>query len=89
LIDHDAVAGCEVYAIDVCAATLVVEKSFLHHTSEATATVRQFPGEVGQRATIVVVVSKDDCCGLNFRFGAHYKLRASTYEMVSGERMDD
>ena len=89
LIDHDAVAGGEVDAIDVRAATLIIEKSFLHHASEAAAAVRQFPSEVGQRATIVLVVSKDDCGGLTLRFGAHDNLRCSNHKMISREHLDD
>ena len=89
LIDRDALAGGEVDTIDVCAAALIVEKNFLHHATEAAAAVRQFPSEVGQRLTIVLVVSKDDCGCLNFRFGAHDNVRCSNHEMVSSERLDD
>jgi len=89
LIDRDAVAGGEVDTVDVCAVALIVEKNFLHHATEAAAAVRQFPSEVGQRLTIVLVVSKDDCGGLNFRFGAHDNVRCSNHVMVSRERLDD
>lgn len=71
LIDRDAVAGGKVNAIDVCAAALIVEKNFLHHATQAAAAVRQFPGKVGQRLTIMLAVSKDDSGGINLRFGAH------------------
>jgi hypothetical protein len=89
LIDSDAVAGGEVDTVDVCAAALIVEKNFLHHATEAAAAVRQFPSEVGQRLTIVLVVSKDDCGGLNFRFGAHDNVRCSNQEMVSRDDLID
>jgi hypothetical protein len=61
----------KVDAVDVCAAAPLVERGFLHHATEAAAAVRQFPGEVRQCASIVLAVSKDDCGGLNVRFGAH------------------
>ena len=89
LIYRDAIAGGEVNTVDVCAAALIVERNFLHHATEAAAAVRQFPSEVGQRLTIVLVVSKDDCGGLNFRFGAHDNVRCSNHEMVSRERLGD
>ncbi len=89
LIDRDAVAGGEVDTVDVCAVALIVENNFLHHATEAAAAVRQFPSEVGQRLTIVLVVSKDDCGGLNFRFGAHDNVRCSNHEMVSREHLGD
>ena len=71
MIDLDAVASGEVNTIDVCAPALIVEKNLLHHATDAAATVRQFPGEVSQCLTIVLVMSKDGCSRLNFRFGAH------------------
>ena len=89
LIDRDAVAGDEVDTVDVCTPALVVEKNFLHHATDAAAAVRQFPSEVGQRLTIVLVVSKDDCGGLNLRFGAHNDVRCSSHEIVSREHLDD
>jgi len=87
LIYRDAIAGGEVNTVDVCAAALIVERNFLHHATDAAAAVRQFPSEVGQRLTIVLVVSKDDCGGLNFRFGAHDNARCSNHEMVSREHL--
>jgi hypothetical protein len=37
----------------------------------------------------VLVVSKDDCGGLNFRFGAHDNVRCSNHEMISKEHLGD
>jgi hypothetical protein len=67
LIDHDVRARREVYAVDVCAAALVVEKCFLHHAPETAATLCQFPREVDQRATIVLANAVDDGGGSNCR----------------------
>jgi hypothetical protein len=89
LIDHDVVASGQVDTVDVCAPALVVEKGRLHHAADAVAAVRQFPREVGQRATIVLAESKDDCSGFYFSSGTHDDVRWSNQEMESSEHRDE
>ncbi len=91
-IDRNAIAGGEVDTVYVCAAAMIVKKDLLHHATEAATAACQFPSEVGQRLTIMLVVSVHDCGGMKFSFGVHGKVYGqlcSKNEMVSRDRSND